>query len=158
MSANNPQSTEASSFPRKWLFRASKSLPSSSDWLAPSILTAKTVTEAAECLPFPYVKSAFGVILVLLETVQRMKKNRDDLKDLCESITDIAVILEDQLSSHGNTTAVKLKGLCEELESFLQPMLVAVKKLQLQSESRGFRGHLKEFITSSDITAEIAGY
>ena len=29
---------------------------------------------------------------------------------------------------------------------------------ELQSESHGFRGHLKEFFTSSSVTEEIAGY
>ncbi|KAJ6564845.1 hypothetical protein B0H19DRAFT_1068345 [Mycena capillaripes] len=160
MSANSPPTVGASTSTRKRFLRGFKSLAPNSDWLAPSILTAKTVTAAAECLPFPYVKGVFGVALVVLEGVEvqfmKVKRNRDDLKELCENITEITVILEDQLSLHGNTAAVKLKGLCEELESFLKTVLVAVTKLQ--RESRGFRGHLKEFVTSSTITDEIAGY
>ncbi|KAJ6564795.1 hypothetical protein B0H19DRAFT_1233545 [Mycena capillaripes] len=165
MSANSPPSTGASTSSRKRFLRGFKSLSPNSDWLAPSILTAKTVTAAAECLPFPYVKGVFGVVVVLLETVEKVKRNRDDLKDLCENITEIAVILEDQLSSHGNTVALKLRGLCEELErnehfqiSFLQTVLAAINKMYLQGESRGFRAHLKEFVNSSSFTDEIVGY
>ncbi|KAJ7343824.1 hypothetical protein DFH08DRAFT_1081240 [Mycena albidolilacea] len=93
-----------------------KSLSPNSDWLAPSILTAKTVTAAAECFPFPYVKGVFGTVVILLETVEKVKKNREDLKELCQTTMEIVTILQDQLSMHGNTAAVKLKGLCEELE------------------------------------------
>jgi hypothetical protein len=47
---------------------------------------------------------------------QKVKRNRDDLKELCDSTMVIVAILKDQLSSHPNTPAVKLKELCKELE------------------------------------------
>ncbi|KAJ6544398.1 hypothetical protein B0H19DRAFT_1267671 [Mycena capillaripes] len=157
MSVNRPN-TGASSSSRHTFSRASKSLASNSNWLAPSILTAKTATAAADCLPFPYVKGVFGVVVVLLEAVQKVKKNSEDLRDLCESITEITFILEDQLSLHGNTAAMKLKNLCEELESFLQTVLIAVKKIQLQSEPQGLQVRIKELVKSSNIMDEITGY
>ena len=43
---------------------------SKSDWLAPTIVAAKMITAAGECLPFPYVKGAFGMVVILLETVE----------------------------------------------------------------------------------------
>jgi hypothetical protein len=45
-------------------------LASKSDWLAPTIVAAKMITAAGECLPFPYVKGAFGMVVILLETVE----------------------------------------------------------------------------------------
>jgi hypothetical protein len=45
-----------------------------------------------------------------------VKKNREDLKGLCESAMEIVGILEDQISTHGDTAAVKLRALCEQLE------------------------------------------
>ncbi|KAJ7041740.1 hypothetical protein C8F04DRAFT_1176832 [Mycena alexandri] len=88
-----------------------------SDWLAPAILTAKTITAAAECAPFPYIKGVSGTVLVLLETVQKVKRNREDLKELCASTMEIVTALHDQIVTHGNTAAVKFKALCEELQS-----------------------------------------
>ncbi|KAJ7881694.1 hypothetical protein B0H13DRAFT_2540395 [Mycena leptocephala] len=126
------------------------------DWLGPSILTAKTVASAAEALPFPYVKAVFVSVVVLLETVEKVKKNRDDLQELCKNAIEIMDILQDRISSDEDTVAVKLKGLCEEFESVLQNMILAVK--DLQSKSDGFRGNLKEFFLSSSITDQIAGY
>jgi hypothetical protein len=106
---------------------------SSSDWLATSLLTAKTFKAAAECLPVPYVQGAFKIVVVLLETVevcschaltwktpdsfaQKVKKNRDDLKDVCQNAVEIIVIVHDQIILHGDTAAVKFKARCEELE------------------------------------------
>jgi hypothetical protein len=47
---------------------------------------------------------------------QRVKQNREDLQELCENTTRFAVYLGEQLASHQNTTAIRLKDMCEELE------------------------------------------
>ncbi|KAJ7714251.1 hypothetical protein B0H16DRAFT_525160 [Mycena metata] len=129
---------------------------SKSDWLAPAILTAKTITAAAECAPFPYIQGVSGTVLILLETVVAVKNNREDLEELCNSATEIITILHDQILAHGNTAAVKFKGLCEELESYLEAAILAIRNLQ--DESKGFRGRFKEFLKSSSLTDEIVGY
>jgi hypothetical protein len=51
--------------------------------------------------------------------MQKVKKNRDDLKELCTTAMEIMYILQDQISSHGDTGAVKLKGLCKDFERYL---------------------------------------
>ncbi|KAJ7041785.1 P-loop containing nucleoside triphosphate hydrolase protein [Mycena alexandri] len=127
-----------------------------SEWLAPAILTAKTITAAAECAPFPYIKNVSRTVLILLETVEKVKRNREDLKELCASTTEIMTILHDQIVTHGNTAAVKFKALCEELESHLEAVVLVIQNLQ--DQSKGFRGRVKEFVKSSSITDEIAGY
>jgi hypothetical protein len=122
-------------------FRAFRSPEANSDWLASSLTTAKMVTAGAECIPFPYVKGAFGMVVVILETVevryffileislmlcsQKVKKNRDDLKELCDSIMEIVRIVQGQLSAHANTTALEFKRLCEELERWPLNFLVS---------------------------------
>ncbi|KAJ7714255.1 hypothetical protein B0H16DRAFT_1742734 [Mycena metata] len=139
------------------ILRPFKAPPKSkSDWLAPAILTAKTITAAAECAPFPYIKGVSGTVLILLETVVTVKKNREDLEELCNSSTEIITILHDQITAHGNTAAVKFNGLCEELESYLEAVILAIRNLQ--DQSRGLRGQVKEFLKSSNLTDEIAGY
>ncbi|KAJ7458446.1 hypothetical protein FB451DRAFT_1372188 [Mycena latifolia] len=115
---------------------------SKSDWLAISLMAAKAVTAAAECIPFPYVKE--------------VKKNRDDLKELCENITEIIRIVQDQLSAHGDTAAVRFKGLCEDLECVLQDVLKAVKQLYIKP--RGLSGRFKEVLKLGSTADEISGY
>jgi hypothetical protein len=91
------------------------------------------MTAGAECIPFPYVKGAFGMVVVILETIdvrhfislakhdshlgsQKVRKNRDDLKDLCDSIMEISGIIQGQLSSHESVATVQFKGLCEQFD------------------------------------------
>ncbi|KAJ7431109.1 hypothetical protein FB451DRAFT_1113120 [Mycena latifolia] len=136
--------------------QAFKPSVSNSDWLATSLVTAKAVTAGAECLPFPYVKGVFGTMVMILETIEKVKKNREDLKEMCGNIMEIIKTIQDQLSSHGDTAAVKFKGLCENLEGVLQDVLKAVK--QLQKEPRGFSGRFKEVMKLNSTTNEISGH
>ncbi|KAJ7787505.1 hypothetical protein B0H13DRAFT_2395201 [Mycena leptocephala] len=72
--------------------------------------------QAADLVPGTYLKGAVGTVVILLETVEKVKQNREDLQELCENTTRIAVYLGEQLASRQNTTAMRLKDLCEELE------------------------------------------
>ncbi|KAJ7867865.1 hypothetical protein B0H13DRAFT_2351746 [Mycena leptocephala] len=119
MSSASPPNARASMFSQKKrgiTLRPLKSSTSHSDWLVVSIHTARILKESAELVPVPYVKGVIGTVIILLETVEKVKRNRDDLKELCDSTMVIVAILKDQLSSHPNTPAVTLKELCEELE------------------------------------------
>ncbi|KAJ7661202.1 P-loop containing nucleoside triphosphate hydrolase protein [Mycena rosella] len=137
------------------IFRALKSSSQSkSDWLAFSLTTAKGVAAAAECIPFPYVKGAFGTVVVILETVEKVKKNRDDLKELCGNIMDIVQIIQDQLSSHVDTAAVKFKQLCEDLEGFAKHLEsgAAIANRATRHRSR-FKEVMKLGSTADEISA-----
>jgi hypothetical protein len=46
------------------------SIGSRSDWLAGLIEVARAATAAAELAPFPYIKSAAGSLLVLLQAIE----------------------------------------------------------------------------------------
>ncbi|KAJ6506482.1 hypothetical protein DFH09DRAFT_1289119 [Mycena vulgaris] len=97
------------------MFKSKPSPQSKSDWLAGSLTTAKVIGAGAECIPFPYVKGVFGMVVMILETVEKVKHNRDDLKELCGNIVEIIKIIQDQLVAHRDTGALKFKGLCEDL-------------------------------------------
>jgi hypothetical protein len=107
----------------------------SPDWLANLILTAKILTAAAECLPFPYLKGALGPVIPILEAVQvraapgwgldsnlttvgyqKMTKNRDDFEELCENIVGTVKVLQEKLSCHDVTATTSLQQLCGDLE------------------------------------------
>ncbi|KAJ6600294.1 hypothetical protein DFH09DRAFT_1271199 [Mycena vulgaris] len=103
---------------------------------------AKTITAAAECAPFPYIKGAFGLVVILLET--KVKKNCDDLKQLCGDIMEIVTIVRDQLVVHGNKAAVNFKK---------DYILRAVK--QLQKNPSGFWRPVKMVFQSSSNTDQI---
>ncbi|KAJ6506444.1 hypothetical protein DFH09DRAFT_282324 [Mycena vulgaris] len=138
------------------VFKSKSSSQSKSDWLAASLTTAKLIAAGAECIPFPYVKGVFGTVVVILETVEKVKRNRDDLKELCGNIVEIIKIIQDQLVAHGDTGALKFKGLCEDLEGVLEGVLQSIK--QLPTESRGLSGRFKEVMKLGSTADKIAGY
>ncbi|KAJ6500312.1 hypothetical protein DFH09DRAFT_1336207 [Mycena vulgaris] len=111
----NAASNPSPQTPATGKFKVNLSSQSKSDWLAGSLTTAKLIAAGAECVPFPYVKGVFGTVVVILETVEKVKRNRDDLKELCGNIMDIIKIIQDQLLTHGDTGALKFKQLCEDL-------------------------------------------
>ncbi|KAJ6547814.1 hypothetical protein DFH09DRAFT_1505800 [Mycena vulgaris] len=154
----NPASRSSPQTPgkRSRVFKVKLSSQSKSDWLASSLTTAKLIAAGAECIPFPYVKGVFGTAIVILETVEKVKRNRDDLKELCGNIMDIIKIIQDQLLTHRDTDALKLKGLCEDLAGVLEGILKSIK--QLSTESRGLSDRFKEVMKLGSTTNEIAGY
>ncbi|KAF7332877.1 Helicase-like transcription factor isoform X1 [Mycena venus] len=107
---------------------------SSDEWLRSAILTARALTAAADSFPLPYGKAAFDAVVLLLETVESAKKNRHDLRALCQGSMKIMDILHDQMTINRGTISANLCELCEEFESLLQRILDTV--LDLQSQSR----------------------
>ncbi|KAJ7433521.1 P-loop containing nucleoside triphosphate hydrolase protein [Mycena galericulata] len=107
-----------------------------------SLLTAKAITAAAECAPLPYIKGVFGTVVILLETVEKVKKNRDNLKELCEDTVTIIEIVRDQISAHGDTAALKFKSLFKPL----------------QRKPKGLSSRFKEVIKLSSTTEQITGF
>ncbi|KAJ7441897.1 hypothetical protein B0H11DRAFT_2251745 [Mycena galericulata] len=94
MSASNtPNTGVSSSLPSGSTSRTTETPSKSTDWVGMSLLTAKAITAAAECAPFPYIKGVFGTVVILLETAEKVKKNRDDLKELCEDTVTIIEIV-----------------------------------------------------------------
>ncbi|KAJ6523535.1 hypothetical protein DFH09DRAFT_198317 [Mycena vulgaris] len=140
----------------RWGFKLKLSSQSKSDWLAGSLTTAKLIAAGADCIPFPYVKGVFGTVVVILETVEKVKRNRDNLKELCGNIMDIIKIIQDQLLTHGDTDALKFKGLCEDLAGVLEGVLKSIK--QLSTEPRRLSGCFKEVMKLGSTANEIAGY
>ncbi|KAJ7463243.1 hypothetical protein FB451DRAFT_1370720 [Mycena latifolia] len=134
-------------------FRALESSAPDTDWLATLLFNARTMTAGAGVLPFPYVQGVFGTAVFLLETVQKVQRNRDDMKELCSDIVDIITIIRDRISFHRDTAALQFKVQCEELEGFLQDVVEAIHQRQIKP--RGFSARFKEVVKSSSTSDEI---
>ncbi|KAJ7144732.1 hypothetical protein C8R43DRAFT_1198539 [Mycena crocata] len=157
MSTSHPPNPTMPSNSSSVLTTPRASRPSTtSDWLANSLLTAKMAVSAAECAPFPFVKGAFSIVVVLLETVEKVKKNRENLKELCENTVEIMAIIKEQLTLHGDSAAIKFRGRCEEFESIIQDVLVEVTKMK--NKDKSFCSKFKEVIKLSSTADTIAGY
>ncbi|KAJ7703744.1 hypothetical protein B0H17DRAFT_1194217 [Mycena rosella] len=120
MAASSPSTPPMSSSSQpggESLFRPLQpSASGSSDWLAMMIFNARAISAAADAIPLPYVKGVFGTAVFLLETVDKVEKNREGMKELCADTVDIITIVRDRISAHINTAAIQSKAQCEELE------------------------------------------
>ncbi|KAJ7248842.1 P-loop containing nucleoside triphosphate hydrolase protein [Mycena haematopus] len=90
------------------------------NWIGPLLQVARAFHENA---PFPYVKCISAVVVLLLETVEKVKRNRDDLEDLCKNVVQIMEIVESHLSSDKEISSEKLAEFCKGFEEFLQGVL-----------------------------------
>ncbi|KAJ7668844.1 hypothetical protein B0H17DRAFT_219425 [Mycena rosella] len=158
MSASSPSTASlSSSFQPGGMSQFRSLQPSasrSSDWLGAMILSARAISAAADAIPLPYVKGVFGAAVFLLETINKVQKNREDMMDLCADTVDIITVVRDRISAHTDTAAIQFKAQCEELESFLQDVVNTVT--DHQSRPRGFSAVAKEILKSGNTTDEIA--
>ncbi|KAJ7192181.1 hypothetical protein GGX14DRAFT_406579 [Mycena pura] len=145
MSSNSAPTLGISKHPQA----SSKSKP---DWLGPALLTVQMATASAEMVPFPCVKGVFGTIKTVLETVVKVKKNQNSLKELCEDITEITKIIGGKITEGGDKMCWELEGPCTELDDVLQDVLDAVHKMQ---KTKFF---FKAMLMSTEISDDIAGY
>ncbi|KAJ7204184.1 hypothetical protein GGX14DRAFT_398491 [Mycena pura] len=142
---------------------------SNSDWLGPIMVSVQVVTASVGVLPFPYVKGVLETVKTVLDAVevcnsmilthihskfalQKVKKNRDTLKELCEDIAEIASIVQDKLSAYGNNVAEEMVCRCKEFDTILQDVLVVVHNMQKT------RSIFKEMLQSSNIMDDIMKY
>ncbi|KAJ6535857.1 hypothetical protein DFH09DRAFT_1402638 [Mycena vulgaris] len=128
---------------------------SSTDWLPNMILAAKTMVAGTELIPLPFIRAAFGTVVIFLETVDKIKRNRGDLKDLCASTMEIILILRDEITAHGEIGAVRSLGLCENFISFIQSLQDGLEKLRRR---QGIRGKLQEVLGAARIVDQILRY
>ncbi|KAK7007534.1 hypothetical protein R3P38DRAFT_3027784 [Favolaschia claudopus] len=126
------------------------------EWLAQTILTVKIFATAGEFAPFPYIRAAFGSIIIFLETVEKATKNREDLLQLCASIMDIVMVVQNEISSHGEVAGARMAGLCEEFIMLLRTLQQTLEDM-LRKEA-GVKGWLKEFLRAQSVGDQLERY
>ncbi|KAJ7820087.1 hypothetical protein B0H14DRAFT_3472579 [Mycena olivaceomarginata] len=128
----------------------------SKDWLASMIFAVKKMASGTQFVAFPYMQTALGAVVILLETVERVIKNRDDLRDLCANIIEIVLVVRGEILAHGNTLGLRFVGLCEEFVGVVKTLQHGLERLQRSRQ--GLRGRLKEMVGATHIADEIGRY
>ncbi|KAJ6524252.1 hypothetical protein DFH09DRAFT_1189705 [Mycena vulgaris] len=78
------------------------------------------------------------------------------MKELCGDAVEIIIILQDQISTHGDTAALTFKSQCEELEDFLKNVIHTIE--ELEKRARGLSGRIKEIAKSGSTTEVISRF
>ncbi|TFK38197.1 hypothetical protein BDQ12DRAFT_124728 [Crucibulum laeve] len=125
------------------------------DWLANAITLVKVIQTASDLAPFPYIKSAAGTLLILLEPIQQLQKNRDDYKGLVQTTLEIIQLLQEEVLANPNVAAVsdRFKQQCKDVDSCLCTIVNDLNKIMSQSST-----FLKQYWSSSSTCELIAKY
>ncbi|KAJ7211772.1 hypothetical protein GGX14DRAFT_394089 [Mycena pura] len=117
MSTTSPKAKPLAASPIQTTHRRSQSASTSnSDWLGPSLLAARAMTAASDSAPFPYVRGVFATVVVVLESIEKVQRNRDGLKYLCGNVIEIMKIVQSHVIFHEDSTPTRLEDLCTEFE------------------------------------------
>ncbi|KAJ7867612.1 hypothetical protein B0H13DRAFT_2351880 [Mycena leptocephala] len=131
----------------------SLSVANSGNWLGRMVFAVNALASGAEFVPFPYIRTTFRTVLFFLEAVEKVKRNREDLKDLCFSVVDIVNILRSEVSVHGDVAAARFMVLCDDFISFLVHLSKGLQKLN--TARRGVLGMIKEVVNAPIIADTI---
>ncbi|KAF8054340.1 hypothetical protein FPV67DRAFT_1131236 [Lyophyllum atratum] len=88
---------------RVFAIRIFKSRPQlSATWIDNLIVMAKAVGNSGELASVPYVKVAANIVIQILEIIQLARQNRDDFRDLAQSLVNIIVTISETLQSYSD--------------------------------------------------------
>ncbi|KAJ7838653.1 P-loop containing nucleoside triphosphate hydrolase protein, partial [Mycena olivaceomarginata] len=127
-----------------------------SDWLLKSIMIVKLAKDGAEAIPFSFVKGVFGMVLTLLETVQKAKENHDNLREVCAHALEIVQHVDKMIKLHGDAIAGTFKDTCTKFMSFLEKLQQSVE--QLNKQQSGMTGYFKRVLKADSTAAKILAY
>ncbi|SJL16248.1 uncharacterized protein ARMOST_19768 [Armillaria ostoyae] len=113
---------------------------------------AKLGVAAGELAPFPYIKGLCGCAVLVLEAIEKAGKNNEDLLDLADSIGKTIEMVQNTVTEHGESSALRFRDVCAELEVFLTDLIS-----ELNSTRRKSRG-IKRFLKAKSVSDAINGY
>ncbi|KAK0442125.1 hypothetical protein EV421DRAFT_595532 [Armillaria borealis] len=116
------------------------------------INVAKLGVAAGELAPFPHIKGLCGCAVVVLETIEKAGKNNEDLLDLADSIGKTIEMVQNTVTEHGESSALRFRDVCSELEVHLMDLIA-----KLNSTRRKSRG-IKRLLKAKSVSDAINGY
>ncbi|KAK0450480.1 uncharacterized protein EV420DRAFT_1750294 [Desarmillaria tabescens] len=71
----------------------------------------------------------------IIECVRQKGKNKESVKELCESIANTIIVIDNVVRMRGELGASHFKGICEEMEGYLQGMAQDLKDMKRKHRS-----------------------
>ncbi|KAK0436263.1 hypothetical protein EV421DRAFT_1132554 [Armillaria borealis] len=104
----------------------------------PTLNVFLKIAEIAEASSVPYLENVAKVAIVIFELLEQKGKNKEDAKELCESIANTIVVIDTLVRMQGEREAPYFMGICEEMEGYLQGMTQDLK--DTKRKHRGIKG------------------
>ncbi|KAF7307990.1 hypothetical protein MKEN_01160600 [Mycena kentingensis (nom. inval.)] len=142
MTTEPPSPPAPANLPRKWLSKPhfKSHLGTGDVWLEAALQAARLASAAADTVPI--VNNIFQGVAVILDTVQRIRTNKEDLEALCNMILQTQETLSDLIITHQESKRDALMRRCEEFQSLLgeiqQKLIVLLPKRKGLNHLRGF--------------------
>ncbi|KAJ7049641.1 P-loop containing nucleoside triphosphate hydrolase protein, partial [Mycena amicta] len=128
-------------------------------WLDSLLLVARLgvdFVEASESTP-PAAKAVFESVVLLLGNVEKLHKNQEALKDLCEKIVSTLEMLQHMIQEQpGVASTTQLQKKCLDFQQLLNGISSRIEEIKKKQNSR--RQRVKEFILPSGVTSAITIY
>ncbi|PBK84449.1 hypothetical protein ARMGADRAFT_1088463 [Armillaria gallica] len=96
------------------------------------------VAKIAEVSSVPYLENVAKVAVVIFELLEQRGKNKENSKELCESIANTIVVIDSLVRMQGERGAPYFMGICGEMEGYLQGMAQELK--ETKRKHRGIKG------------------
>ncbi|KAK0185328.1 hypothetical protein F5146DRAFT_1125281 [Armillaria mellea] len=97
--------------------------------------------QIAEASSVPYLENVAKVAVVIFEALEQKGKNKEDAKELCESIANTIVVIDTLVRMQGERGALYFMGICGEMEGYLQGMAQDLK--DTKRKHAGIKGILR---------------
>ncbi|KAK0450470.1 uncharacterized protein EV420DRAFT_1561967 [Desarmillaria tabescens] len=110
------------------------------------------VANIVEASGIPYVENLAKLAVAVIELLEKKGKNREDVKELCESINNTVAVIQTLVAKHGERGAAYFKGICSEMIEYLSGMSHDLQ--DMQGKHRGIKG----IFNVNKIQDKIKGY
>ncbi|KAK0450489.1 uncharacterized protein EV420DRAFT_1562051 [Desarmillaria tabescens] len=104
----------------------------------PALNACLKVASIAEASGVPYVEKVAKVAVFIFELLEKKGKNKNNVKEPCESIANTIVVIDTFVRMHGEPGASHFKDVCGEMEVYLESMAQELK--DIKRKHRGLKG------------------
>ncbi|KAK0491749.1 hypothetical protein EDD18DRAFT_1358529 [Armillaria luteobubalina] len=104
----------------------------------PTLNTSLQAASLIEASGIPYVEKLAKVAIFVIELLEKKAKNKDDVKELRETINNTVAVIQALVAKHGEQGAEYFKDVCEEMEGYLAG--IAQDLEGTHRKSRGIKG------------------
>ncbi|PBK65343.1 hypothetical protein ARMSODRAFT_978444 [Armillaria solidipes] len=111
----------------------------------PALTASLKVARIAEASGVPYLEKLAKVAVVVFELLEKKGKNKEAVKELCESIANTIVVVNSLVIMQERKGETYFNDICVEMEGYLSAMMKELK--DTKQKYHGFKGifHVENF-------------
>ncbi|KAF7329381.1 hypothetical protein MKEN_00199700 [Mycena kentingensis (nom. inval.)] len=133
-----------------------QSAPSESNrtgnWFAHILVGARAMASAARATSIPAISAVFDVAVLILESAERARRNRETLRDLCSSVFEIISMLREE-NENGCLTSGPMVDFCGDLLEILEGLHASLRNVS--RKKKGLLGRFLDIFGAHNMAEEL---